>query len=296
MVSRVRTLNLRETGQWEDALASATTDIEKRDGEYVNLVWRGLIYRQLGQIVLAIADFTQAMRWEAADPYYFRGNAYLAMARYDEAEADHKRYLDMTIAKYKAEIVLTKEMTQKYGGKGKPDPRNYRPLDRAFCLDVDCQVSVADCELAIAAGHRTPLVYFCKGVAYEACRDFYPAIATYQQIESQDAVRHAAQIAIARAQESSCYVDPSDKKLMRPGIEYLRVTTDYLAKEFTCEYFDLNNYRKEVVPYWSEYAKPYGWGWQTTAERIERETSYRYCQRPISQGLWGRLKSKLSLS
>lgn len=103
-------------------------------------------------------------------------------------------------------------------------------------------------------------------------------------------------------------INPNDKHLLRPGIEYLRMITDYVAKEFTCEYFDLENYRKEVLSYTDERKMPFSSDWQVMAQRNEREVAFHYCQRPkreavaapepeseTEKGFWAMLKSRLSL-
>lgn len=302
MVSRLRTLELRKTGQWEAALNSATADIEKDDGTYVNLMWRGLIYRQLGQIVLAIADFTQATRWETPETYYHRGNAYLAMARYEEAAADHRRYLELVTVRNNAELVHVKDLNRLQREDKKPDPINYPPLNVAFCLESDCKLSLDDCAMALTAGHQTALVYFCQGAAYEACRDYFQAIAAYQKIDPKDPICLEAQVAIERAHQAALYVTPNDKQLMRPSVEYLRLTSSVLDREHRYEYFDLNSSRTETMPFKGAGHVKLSADWKLVAERINREEHVRFYQRggePAAnqrQGLWEMLKSKLSLN
>ena len=87
---------------------------------------------------------------------------------------------------------------------------------------------------------------------------------------------------------------------MQPGIEYLRVITNHAVRTFTCEYFDLESYRKEVIPYTAEteMQDPFSSDWKQTDRHSEIEIVWKYYQRPkpgfkSDEGFWDMLKSKL---
>jgi len=281
-----RKLNGRElmlAGRSDEALQAFNEEI-KGQAPFYSLMWRGLLYRQMNRVDAAIADFTAALNSPVtrgapyasySDVYFYRGNAYLVQRKFAQADADHKRYLDFVTEFSEKELTEHQERQLKYATTPTPlDPERYPPLGLSFCAPPECRLALTDYEFAIANGQATPLVYFCMGAAYECLRDDFRAHDCYRKIGMSDFSK-AVKIASERAQQAALYVEPKDKQLMQPGIEYLTIDGDMDANIFTCHYFDLTGERQEEV---IGMPKPSS-DWKQVASRNFREIYHVFYQR-----------------
>jgi hypothetical protein len=283
-----RKLNGRElmhAQRWDEALQAFKQEIEAGQFRFYSYTWRGLLYRHLNKVDAAIADFSVAIKspitrgepytgyWDA---FYYRGNAYLAQRKFAQAEADHRRYIELISERSQKKLTEHQEIQQRFKTAVTPlDPENYQPLGLSFKDAQDCRLALADYEFAIANAHATPLVYFGMGAAYECLRDYFRAIECYRKIGMAGDFSAAVKIASERAQQAALYVEPKDKQLLQPGIEYLTIHGDMDADSFTCHYFDLEGERQEEL---KGMPKPSP-DWTKVASRSMRELYNAYYQR-----------------
>jgi tetratricopeptide (TPR) repeat protein len=101
---KLNSYELMNAGRLDEALQSLNQDIETGQALFQNLLLRGLLYRRLNNLKLAIADYTAALDlpvdrdapsvyyWDAN---YYRGAAYLAQASFLQAERDLQHYIEL---------------------------------------------------------------------------------------------------------------------------------------------------------------------------------------------------------
>src|SRR5436309_2731624 len=121
-----RKLNGRElmhAERWDEALQTFKQEIVAGQWPFYSYMWRGLLYRHLNEVDAAIADFSAAINspitrgdpyagyWDA---YYYRGNAYLFQGKFAQAEADHKRYIDLISERNEKKLTEHREIQRRY--------------------------------------------------------------------------------------------------------------------------------------------------------------------------------------
>jgi len=108
--------------------------------------YRGIAYSDKGELDLAIADFTQALKIhpEFADAYYNRGIAY-----------SEKRELDLTIADYTQALKIYPEFTAAYNNRGS-----------AYSDKGELDLAIADYTQALKIYPKFTVAYINRGSTY----------------------------------------------------------------------------------------------------------------------------------
>ena len=214
---------LDSDGSWDELIPLCTKiiDLEQEPHEKASAYFkRGIAYRHKGELDLAIADFTQALRLNPA-----HANAYIRRGIAYDKKGDH----DLTIADYTKVLELDPDNMFAYHNRGRAyinkndhdkaiedfnkileqDPANaeiylYRVL--AYSLKGDYDKAIADCTKTLEFKPNYANAHLCRGFAYidqgdqekflDAFKDFVKANEYDQALKTEvPAIYVAGQIA-----------------------------------------------------------------------------------------------------
>ena len=162
-------LNIFQKGDQSPTIANFTRIIVRNPSDAKAYFFRGIAYREKGEIIRAIDDFTHAIELSPNDAeiYFNRGIAY-----YIEDDG-----LDLAIADFDRAIELN------------PNDRMHYYL-RGFCYDFDCDIAraISDYSAVTEIASNDPDAYFFRGKIYRekgdlnrAIKDFTHAIEIYPE-------------------------------------------------------------------------------------------------------------------
>ena len=225
---RQKANQLDSDGSWDELIPLCTKiiDLEQEPHEKASAyVKRGIAYRHKGELDLAIADFTQALRLNPthANAYISRGIAYDKKGDHDLAIADYTKVLELDPDKLDPDNMFA------YHNRGiayinkndhdkaledftkilEQDPANaeiylYRVL--AYSLKGDHDKAIADCTKTLEFKPKYANAHLCRGFAYidqgdqekflDAFKDFVKANKYDQALKTEvPAIYVAGQIA-----------------------------------------------------------------------------------------------------
>jgi tetratricopeptide (TPR) repeat protein len=143
------------------------------EGRAIAFLQRGSMYRRLGKFELALADFTESLRYDpkSADAYTGRGNAHRGLGQLDAAIADHSEA-----------IKLNPNFAMAYSNRG-----------NAYRDKKDYAHAIAEYDQALRLNPRYATALYNRGIAREDSGDKDGAIADYRAaLRLQPVLKQAA--------------------------------------------------------------------------------------------------------
>ena len=157
-------INLPE-GAIKRVIAACTVLIKSgggdNEGRATAFLQRGSMYRRLGKFELALADFTESLRYEpnSADAYTGRANAHRGLGQLDAAIADHSEA-----------IRLKPDFAMAYNNRG-----------NVYSDKKDYQHAIADYDEALKYNQHYATALYNRGIARADSGDKDGAIADYRE-------------------------------------------------------------------------------------------------------------------
>jgi tetratricopeptide (TPR) repeat protein len=245
----------------------AAAEAEQRPIDSDTSMRRGIVYYLLNQPAEALDDLTACLEPNAPAPggHYYRGLVYLGAQRYPEADADHRRFIDLTTQAITEKIDKLMDNRKRARLKSVPVSPDYIRLPIATGLKASYERAIQDCSAALSAGQNRDTALFCRAAAYEQQREFFKALDDYRAIHDP-ALANGVAFSVQRCEQAALYVRPSDKQLIQPNTEYC------VESNGVYEFFDSDHYKKRSFVLSMN-------GWQLVASTFHQEGHEKYYQR-----------------
>ncbi len=271
--------DLRLEGNIEKAIAAYTDAIHQLGGlddpEYAleNYLSRGLAYRAKGMFPQALADYDEAVRMASLhsmsryaptlEAYFYRANARAVMG--DAASAIHDHQAALHIAQSHAQDSAKMQL---------------------FCVHPnDVHLAISDCNQALATTPGAATFYYFRGMAQQVVGEFSLALDDYEmaQVSTQDVTLQTLCKRHLRAiQEKMSMVNPFDSNLMRPNMDYCRVSIDEVSHQVSVDEFDVEKHEQRsfdavAIDEFREQLESEGWN--LTGTHVGSDSTEYYYQR-----------------